>query len=212
MVGKWRSLVARVCETCGAEFRVQHQSAVRPRGGRYCSRACNPRFREVAQRQVALPIGPKRARIDVTCAGCGLPFTTRVKNVARGGGRFCSRQCNPAYRPRLLPGEKYRRHNLSRTYGMSLEDFSRMATAQRGRCAICESLPDGPHGVLVVDHDHMTDNVRELLCNNCNSAIGFLRDDPVRAARLSAYLLKHDPNDDDVAHAVALLQARGEVL
>lgn len=209
MADKWRMTVTRVCETCSTRFEVQHQSAVRPGGGRYCSRICNPHYREAAQRQVALPIGPKRARIDVACDGCGRSFATKVKNVARGGGRFCSRRCNPAYRARQIPGEKYRRHNLSKAYGLSLEDFSRMAMAQRGRCAICRSLPDGPHGVLVVDHDHMTDKVRELLCNNCNSAIGFLRDDPIRAASLAAYLLRHDPNDEDLAQAVTLVQTRG---
>ena len=86
-----------------------------------------------------------------------------------------------------------------------------MDQAQRGRCAICASLPDGPHGVLVVDHDHMTDNVRQLLCNNCNTAVGLLRDDPIRAAELTAYLLRHTPTDDTVADAVAILETRGGV-
>ena len=211
MADKWHSLVTRVCEVCGTSFQVQYQSAIRPGGGRYCSRACNPRFRELAESMVALAIGPKRAKVEVACSGCRNVFRTKVKNIARGGGRYCSRACNPAYRPRYTPSEKSRRYNLSRNYGLSVLEFERMDQAQRGRCAICASLPDGPHGVLVVDHDHMTDNVRQLLCNNCNTAVGLLRDDPIRAAELTAYLLRHTPTDDTVADAVAILETRGGV-
>ena len=205
MADKWHSLVSRVCESCGKSFRIQFQSAQRPRGGRYCSRSCNPRLKEVAANMVALSLGPKRASIDVICRGCGQGFTTKVKNIARGGGKFCSRACNLAYQPRTPPSQKHRRHNLFSNYGLTEADFDCMHISQRGRCAICGSLPDGPHGVLVVDHDHMTDCVRELLCGNCNTAVGLLRDDPIRAAKLTTYLLKHRRDAEDEADAIALL-------
>jgi hypothetical protein len=51
----------------------------------------------------------------------------------------------------------------------------------------------------------MTDTVRQLLCNNCNTAVGLLRDDPVRAAKLAAYLHRHNPADDNEADAIAIL-------
>jgi hypothetical protein len=44
-----------------------------------------------------------------------------------------------------------------------------------------------------------------LLCNNCNTAVGLLRDDPVRAAKLAAYLHRHNPADDNEADAIAIL-------
>lgn len=207
MVDKWKSLVARTCYACGKKFQVQYQSAIRPRGGLYCSRACNPRFKEVATSQITLEVGAKRALVAVACEGCGTIFSTRVRNIARGGGRYCSRACNPSYAKKYSPSEKYRRYNLSRNYGLSTAEFERMRSAQNGRCAICRSLPDYPHGVLVVDHSHLQNRVRQLLCNNCNMAIGLVRDDPVTAVQLVAYLLRHDPVEADLQAALDVLLA-----
>jgi hypothetical protein len=144
--------------------------------------------------------------VDAKCVTCGRSFKTRVKNIARGGGRFCSRACNPAYARRFESTEKFRRHNLKRNYGLTTGEFEQMRRAQQGRCAICRSLPDEPHGVLVVDHCHMSDRVRQLLCNNCNMAVGLVRDDPVTASRLAAYLLRHDPDEADAKLALAIIR------
>jgi hypothetical protein len=45
-----------------------------------------------------------------------------------------------------------------------------------------------------------------LLCNNCNTAIGLLRDDPVTATKLAAYLLRHDPDESDGELALSILR------
>lgn len=206
MADKWHSPVSRVCETCGSRFTVQYQTVRRPGGGRYCTHKCNPRIHELNRSRVALAVGPKRALVDAECVTCGRSFRTRVKNIARGGGRFCSRACNPAHARRFQPAEKHRRHNLKRNYGLTTGEFEQMRRAQRGRCAICRLLPDEPHGVLVVDHCHMSDRVRQLLCNNCNMPVGLVRDDPVTATRLAAYLLKHDPDEADANLALAIIR------
>ena len=41
---------------------------------------------------------------------------------------------------------------------------------------------------MCVDHDHATGEIRGLLCVNCNSAIGKLRDDPILLQRATCYL------------------------
>lgn len=206
MTDKWHSLVSRECETCRSTFTVQYQSARRPGGARFCSQKCNPRIEELNRDRAALAIGPKRAVVEAACGTCGQKFKTRVKNIARGGGRFCSRACNPAYARHFGPAEKLRRHNLKRNYGLTANEFEQMRLSQLGRCAICRSLPDEPHGVLVVDHCHMTDRIRQLLCNNCNMAVGLLHDDPVTATELVVYLLRHHPDEVDRQIAISMLQ------
>lgn len=44
---------------------------------------------------------------------------------------------------------------------------------------------------LYVDHDHSTGKVRGLLCNNCNTAIALLNEDPDRMESAKEYVRKH---------------------
>lgn len=84
---------------------------------------------------------------------------------------------DPIYRKRILGYKKGKdqRHNQLRTnYGITMEDYQAMLSAQNGVCAICRCRPDH---TLHVDHDHRTGLVRGLLCRNCNRGIGCLRDD-----------------------------------
>lgn len=77
-----------------------------------------------------------------------------------------------------------RRNKLRREYGLTLEQFDAMLTAQAGLCAICQREMTPPH----VDHDHSTGVVRGLLCQPCNTALGLFQDDPEILATAAAYL------------------------
>lgn len=80
---------------------------------------------------------------------------------------------------------------LRRTYGMTLEDYDRRVVEQNGVCAICRRPPAS--GKLRVDHDHATNKVRGLLCDNCNKAIGLLFDDVLRMRAAADYVEKNAP-------------------
>jgi formate dehydrogenase maturation protein FdhE len=71
-------------------------------------------------------------------------------------------------------------------YGLSLKDYERMLDDQGGVCAGCFSPPGKNR--LAIDHDHETGHVRWLLCNHCNSVLGFARDNPVILRRLAGLL------------------------
>jgi Recombination endonuclease VII. len=72
---------------------------------------------------------------------------------------------------------------LRKKYGMTEDDYNKLLAKQKGRCAIC-----GKYKKLVVDHCHTTNKVRGLLCNNCNSMLGFSEDDPTVLSAGMKYL------------------------
>jgi len=89
-----------------------------------------------------------------------------------------------------------RANRLRRLYGMSLDAYEDMLKTQDGRCAICGGKDPqtkmGPKGIpdFVVDHDHLTDRVRGLLCHPCNTGLGLFRDDPKRLETALLYLAR----------------------
>lgn len=82
-----------------------------------------------------------------------------------------------------------RKAKLKREYGLTLEDFDKRSEKQSGLCAVCGRLP-GAVG-LVIDHDHETGVVRDLLCGKCNSVLGFVNDNPIILRQAIAYLERH---------------------
>lgn len=64
-------------------------------------------------------------------------------------------------------------------YDLSLEEFDDLLASQGGACAICRSAnweQIGLAGRALVDHDHETGRVRGLLCNSCNSRLGWFEE------------------------------------
>jgi hypothetical protein len=68
-----------------------------------------------------------------------------------------------------------------------------MLIAQKGCCAICGiDKPTGKWKIFAVDHNHKTGQVRELLCNECNRGIGYLKDSAELLQKAVDYILKHN--------------------
>lgn len=84
--------------------------------------------------------------------------------------------------------EKQRNQRLRHKYGMTQDEYDRMAKAQNHRCAVCDVQPTGK---LVVDHCHDKGHVRGLLCHNCNLALGHLKDDIKTAQAAVKYLTEN---------------------
>ncbi len=78
-------------------------------------------------------------------------------------------------------------NQMWKKYRLTLEDLARMLEAQQGVCAGCENrllFDKYTH----VDHCHRTEEVRGLLCNDCNITLGTARDSPATLRRLADYL------------------------
>lgn len=72
-------------------------------------------------------------------------------------------------------------------YGLAPGDFKRLLAVQRGLCAICKEVPGGKNGPCV-DHDHESGKIRAILCSNCNTSIGLLKESSVLAQQVAGYL------------------------
>ena len=80
-------------------------------------------------------------------------------------------------------------YHIYRKYGLSGDEFRRMYDERGGKCDICGYVtPIRGHDRINIDHCHDTGHIRGLLCRKCNSAIGFLSDDPLRLQSAVGYL------------------------
>ena len=68
--------------------------------------------------------------------------------------------------------QEWKKRNICRRYNITIEQYDLMLEQQRGLCKICNQQPKK----ICVDHCHKTGTVRGLLCGNCNSAIGLLKE------------------------------------
>lgn len=75
-------------------------------------------------------------------------------------------------------------------YGLDQQTYDALVASQNGQCAIC-----GSEAPLAIDHDHITNKVRGLLCRNCNIGIGHFRDSERHLERAIAYLKKTGTED-----------------
>lgn len=82
-----------------------------------------------------------------------------------------------------------------RRFGITRHEYAELFHRQNGVCAICAkpetATRNGKVKALAVDHNHTTGKIRGLLCSDCNTGIGKLKDD--RNVLLSAvkYLDEH---------------------
>jgi hypothetical protein len=141
------------------------------------------------------------------CAGCETTKALDQYTVRKTGPRLgqpvsrCKACQTTAFKERTANDPSlYRRvqwpSKLKTLYGITVDDYYGMLSEQGNGCATCGSKTPGNRHykrngrieMFHVDHCHSTGRVRGLLCGSCNRAIGFLRDDPDIAQRISHYL------------------------
>lgn len=93
-----------------------------------------------------------------------------------------------------------RARSLKERYGISPDDYNKIAMEQKGICAICGNVEtrikvhrSGRVSLnpLCVDHSHIDGKIRGLLCNKCNSGIALFCENVEYLANAISYLEKH---------------------
>jgi hypothetical protein len=85
--------------------------------------------------------------------------------------------------------EQKRQYDRTYKYGISYDALMQLKHDQWGLCAICR-LPFKNDKDMHVDHCHVTNVVRGLLCFHCNSGLGHFRDNSQRLQSALEYLAK----------------------
>lgn len=76
-------------------------------------------------------------------------------------------------------------------FGINKEEQDAMLESQNHCCAICNKHESKCRRVLAIDHDHRTNKIRGLLCDNCNRCLGLLKDDLQVLESAVKYLKKY---------------------
>jgi hypothetical protein len=81
----------------------------------------------------------------------------------------------------------YSRISTLKRHGLTLEEFGLMLSQNNNSCWICntsfKTIPEAK-----IDHCHTTGKVRGLLCSNCNTALGLIKDNATVLNNMIHYL------------------------
>lgn len=131
-----------------------------------------------------MPRGGKRLN-RTHCMDCSIELDNSNIVIYNGYNKGRCRKC---YNEKCREGYDFikdRTRNLKRKFSMSLDDYSKLFNSQLGVCKVCLKPSDK---TLHVDHNHLTGEIRGLLCQRCNHTIGLLEEDPDLVMKMYEYL------------------------
>jgi len=119
------------------------------------------------------------------CSNCNIekPNTNEYFHIKNGGLRARNRSLCKECHKRWC-----RKNHLLKKYKISEEDYDNLYKEQEGKCKICNVH----YNSLVIDHNHNTNQVRSLLCDNCNTGIGMLKENIEIMKSAIEYLKYHN--------------------
>jgi len=131
---------------------------------------------------------PKRCSVE----DCDLAFKKRGYcgnhyQAARNAGEFSDCQCSMEGCVDVFYAKKLCRYHytVERRYSISLVDYQKLLVEQNFSCKICGRKETTN---LSIDHDHVTQEVRGLLCRSCNLGIANFDDNVDRLKSAIVYL------------------------
>jgi hypothetical protein len=167
---------SRACEQCQALFTPKRGFA------RFCSHKCGAVARSQPTRKPRIINGQSR------CMTCGVrkPISEFTPRKDRNGVPISScRPCMSRISRDYNASDVGKDRRYARKYGVSLEWYQSEVRRLKGRCPLCLLIPVDR---LVIDHCHVSNKVRGLLCKTCNVGIGLLRDDEHTMRRAADYV------------------------
>jgi hypothetical protein len=116
----------------------------------------------------------------------------RGKRIAQCRCKICENKRREIRR--LKDPQKYkdrlRNLKLRQKFGINLTIYNEMLNNQNGLCFICGQNNNTKQ--MGVDHNHNTKEVRKLLCSNCNTGLGQLKENYEILLKCIWYLYIHE--------------------
>ena len=133
-------------------------------------------------------------RIMKKCSKCKekkpLSDFNKNKSGKYGVHHYC-RICNSLQKKKSYNRERIKITTLKTLYGLTLDNLHQMYKDQDGICKKPYSKVSA-YGGLHIDHCHLTNKVRGLLCIKCNNLLGQANDD-INILQLAIEYLKQKP-------------------
>lgn len=127
------------------------------------------------------------------CKNCGVEITSENSVYAKTSRLNTCRECYNKYKRRVNKAN-YQEHvaqvqeyHKFHRYKMTRAQYDYKLMMQLGGCAICKQ----PLEKITIDHDHRTNQVRDLLCYRCNNVLGLVNDDEGLLLDMMDYLKRH---------------------
>lgn len=125
------------------------------------------------------------------CQKCGAPKSNNYSkhcsdcSVSCEEHAYYDKKCKPCKRAydKAYPAsaEQKRRYQRKHKYGLTYEELDQLEAIES--CEVCGSTER-----LVIDHNHDTMEVRGVICQGCNTALGQAGDSADILRKLAAYL------------------------
>lgn len=137
-----------------------------------------------------------------TCRHCWNAYVREWSRKSPKAAALRQRKVDSARERRSQPGVRLNKRLAQ--HGLSQQEYDSLLRMQEGKCPVCnEQLPDDNavgHDAAVIDHDHACCPgryscgrcVRGILHRQCNSAIGFFRDNPTALRNAASYLARRN--------------------
>jgi len=187
-----RKFVTVQCKLCGKDTKKQ-PSVISKRKNLFCSKRCSGLFYH--------PVDPHREYRF--CPKCKKDKPRSEYHSHKGNKDGLQSYCIECYgeihrgyvKKHISKVQERRRRyfknnkdliedkRIQSRHGITSAERGGLLRKQDGLCAICKSKP-----AIHIDHDHITNKVRGLLCNNCNTGLGMFGDNTSLMAAGIKYL------------------------
>lgn len=116
---------------------------------------------------------------------CKKCFSEYLKIYRKNNFVEISRKAKNKYKKirdkKILYAKNHRKNNPEKTraiywkynHGITPDEFYIKLKEQNNRCAMCNIDMNGYRRFFAVDHNHVTNKIRGLLCDTCNHGLGF---------------------------------------